>query len=168
MSAAARQRRGYAQVSPLRRTLRRLPDEMTAEVRKEFEEVANLIHADAVARVPVKEGVLKRWLSKRTGRDKLSAEVGFITRAQKRRAFYAAFVEFGTKPSRKGDLVPRLDRGRVRFRPAARSHPGTRPRPFLGPAFRAHRDEALRRINRAIKRALDRAASERFIPKGKR
>lgn len=160
MSAAARRRRGYAQVSQVRRTLRRLPPEMTEEVKREFVEIAERIHADAQARVPVgATGVLKRWLQKRTGRDKLSAEVGFLTRPSKRRAFYAAFVEFGTKPSSKGDMVPRLDRGRVRLRAAGRSHPGTRPRPFLGPAFHANRQEALERIHRAIRRALQKAKS---------
>jgi HK97 gp10 family phage protein len=59
---------------------------------------------------------------------------------------YAHLVEFGTAPHLNGGLF------------AGSRHPGTAPRPFFFPVFRAYRRRARSRISRATTRAVKKVA----------
>ncbi|SHF05347.1 phage protein, HK97 gp10 family [Kaistia soli DSM 19436] len=63
------------------------------------------------------------------------------------RAFYAAFVEFGTAPHEVGGI----------FKGA--QHPGSRAHPFFFPAFRLGKKRAKSRISRAVNKAAKKAAT---------
>ena len=63
------------------------------------------------------------------------------------------FIEFGTKPARKGQRI--IDTG-GNSRKARRSHPGTRPRPHIFPAFRILRKRIRSRTTRVINKAVKR------------
>jgi len=97
----------------------------------------------------------------RGGRSKSSKEEGAIIAtvyAGNDEAFYAGFVEFGTRPSTAGERVEskgakQSKSGRV----ARRTHPGTTAAPFFFPAFRANKKRAKSRISRAISKAIKEA-----------
>lgn len=75
------------------------------------------------------------------------------------RAFYARWVEFGTRPSTKGDRVSAPSRGKGKTRISYRTHPGTRPQPFFFPGYRANRKKAVARIVRQSNLALKKVAA---------
>lgn len=65
-------------------------------------------------------------------------------------AYYARWVEFGTRPATKGDKV--VDKnGRVRK--SGRTHPGTPARPFFYPAYRLLKRKMISRMGRALGKA---------------
>lgn len=131
----------------LRRTLRALPDEITAEVFEELVASANAILADMVAAVPVDSGLLKQTLRVAINRRSLVARIGSFG-GKTQRAPHAHLVEFGTASG------PR----RTGVGGTVYNHPGTAARPFMLPAYKKHRDEALRRIKSATVRTLDKAS----------
>lgn len=57
------------------------------------------------------------------------------------KAFYAAFIEFGTAPHPQGGQF------------AGTQHPGTAPQPFFFPAYRLLKKRVKGRINRSVKKA---------------
>lgn len=76
------------------------------------------------------------------------------------KAFYAAWVEFGTKPhnvakgggTKKGQRQARAGGGRP--------HPGAAPNPFFFPAYRLNKKRALSRVKRAIGKAARKVAAK--------
>lgn len=62
------------------------------------------------------------------------------------KAYYAAFVEFGTDPHPQGG----------KFK--GTQHPGTSPKPFFYPAYRANIKNVRSNINAAVRRATKKAA----------
>ena len=131
----AGRRSGIKGVNRLRRTLRRLPDAVTEDIRNEIIYAAKLVHATALQTVPAKTGNLASLLSWKTSRDGLSARIGFIGRKATRKGFYARFLEFGTA------------------RTAAR--------PFLFPALESERDHIVKRLRRAVRKTLIRVSNGR-------
>lgn len=63
------------------------------------------------------------------------------------KAYYAAFVEFGTAPHPQGGMFEGTD------------HPGTTAQPFFYPAYRALRRRVKARVTRATKQAARRVAA---------
>ena len=96
---------------------------------------ANQILAEMESRVPVKTGQLKGSLSIRVDSDRV------IIGPNESVAPYAGYVEFGTKPhiirpkSPSGVLVFTMN-GRKVFAKSVH-HPGTKPEPYIRPAFEA-------------------------------
>ena len=70
-------------------------------------------------------------------------------------AFYARFVEFGTGPRINGGIF------------AGSKHPGTRPQPFMRPAWDAMQGEALARITDELRSQIMRAAARQAKRKAK-
>ena len=70
-------------------------------------------------------------------------------------AFYAKFVEFGT--------APRINGGQF----AGTKHPGTRPQPFMRPAWDAMQDVALARITDELRDQIMRAAKRQATRRAK-
>lgn len=62
------------------------------------------------------------------------------------KAYYAAFIEFGTAPHKQGGLFEGTD------------HPGTSPQPFFYPPYRALRKRIKGRVTRAGRKAIKDAA----------
>lgn len=71
-------------------------------------------------------------------------------------AFYARWVEFGT---RAGSIGERIVDPSGRSRKQARTHPGTPAQPFFYPAYRALRKRVASRIKSAVKAAIKKVAS---------
>lgn len=118
----ARRSRRITGANRLRRKLRRFPDEATDELRQTIWAFASEMQGDARARAPKDTGTLAANIQARFSRDGLEARVGVITKAAKRKAYYAGFVEFGTRnmPARPW-LVPALEQNRPKFRPQINS-----------------------------------------------
>lgn len=98
---ARRPRSSYTKnVTRLRRKLRRMPDEVVKPIRDEIEDAAQEIHYEALSRIPVRTGDLAQALTWRTGRDGLSARIGFWKKGNLKRwrlgGWRGHFVEFGT------------------------------------------------------------------------
>lgn len=126
-----------------RRLMQRLPSAMVEPISAEIARSAILVAAEATARVPVDTGALRDSIGIRT--TKTSAEVGFdpkrFRRKWKKAGWRAVFIEKGTKGSPKRNI------------------PAQPPRPFLRPAFEAHKRQILERHRAAVAAVLTRAAS---------
>lgn len=147
----------------LRRLLRRIPDDITVELRREMSEAAELTEFEMLKRVPVKGGGLARSIGKKPAKDGLLWMVGPGARgkyAMKVGGWRAKFVEFGTRPHSlaKGASLGFPKRRRKKQGQGAQ-HPGSAPNPFVRPAFLAAKRIFRPRINAALDRALKRAAS---------
>ncbi|WP_296988196.1 HK97-gp10 family putative phage morphogenesis protein [Thalassospira sp. UBA1131] len=126
---------GLRGVNNFRRLLRRLPDEVSQEVRDEVREAAELIEYDAKRLVHKDSGDLAASISHKLGRDKMSAQIGFSSkwkRLWRQAGWRAAFEELGTSRQR--------------------AHP------FLFPAWEMNRADITKRIAKAINNTLDRLA----------
>jgi hypothetical protein len=123
-------------------------------------ESAHLMQDDLVALVPVFSGRIKEELASpdaieitNPGTASVRAKVGFLTAAQKRAAFHAFFVEFGTKGYVRGQTRfagrPRRS-GRDRWQKVKVDIPARPAHPFFRPAY----------LN--LKRNLERLRAEAF------
>lgn len=173
----ARRKSGLANVSRLRRKLRRLPAEATDEVRTEIADAAEFVKFEQLKRVPVDEGDLATSIEVKLGSDKLSASIGPGARTRKARklaGWRAHFVEFGTKAHKviarasRRDAQGRLLRAEGKgarvlsdsettFGTAA-AHPGIAARPFVYPALAQNIDAVTEMIAAGVDRALLRAS----------
>lgn len=133
----------------VRRQLRRLPNEIIRDVRREVADGGEAILADAQKLAPepgrnrYATGKLKKGLKLRLSKDGLTARVGTLG---KRRPRHAHLVEFGVAPH-----TITMPDGSVRH------HPGQAAQPFLLPAYKLHRDTTVKAIAAAVNRALRRA-----------
>ncbi len=119
-------------VSRLRRTLRAIPGDITAPVRKVIADGAEEIQFGMLQRVRVRFGFLAEGIRFKVSGDGLSAKIGFFGKKIMRRVGWRAiFIEFGTKNA------PAFE--------------------FMLPAMRESRDRIIRDIDRAVDRALTRA-----------
>lgn len=146
-----------------RRALKRLPAEARREVTVALDQSIRLIQDTAVALAPVHTGKLRRALQSKGAigwRDKqLRVEFGFRTKTLQRKAFYAPFVEYGTKGYSPGDkrISGRTKGGKVAFK-VMKSHVAAQPaRPFMRPALDMNLAKIRRIMNAAVKRAIAKA-----------
>lgn len=154
---------GIAGLSNLRRVLRRLPADVTSELRETIEFGANMILRDARARLAQRSKRTSRALVVKMGRDRLSAKVGIIGARAKKQAYMARWIEFGTKPHslKKGSRSG--GKGRSAQRLASQKggwHPGVPPHPFLFPAYEANKQKLIRLIGASVDRTLRRGAGK--------
>lgn len=127
---------GLRKVNRLRRIFRKLPDEITEETRSAIASATRQIESAAKANVPVDSGELKKRITSKISPDGLTAKIGLRTKTAKRKAFYAHFVEFGTR------LIPA--------------------KPFLFPAFERNRRPLARQVKRAVRRGIRKAKQQGF------
>lgn len=130
-----RQRSAWRNMGSLRKKLRRFPEEAQAPVRAAVRSVAERILDDAQRFVPKQRRVLMRALRIKYGRDGFTARIGYLGKRSVRRAYYAAFVEFGTRKMRA--------------------------QPFMGPAFDANLQRGRRLFRKAIDEAIKRTIRTR-------
>jgi HK97 gp10 family phage protein len=75
-----------------------------------------------------------------------------------KRAFYARWVEFGTRAGTKGDKVSDKTHG---SRTVQRNHPGTNAQPFFYPTIRARMPALKSAMGRAVGQAAKKSAQKR-------
>ncbi len=140
-------------LAELQRALDQLPAKLEANVlRGALRAGANVVLAEAKARVPVDTGLLRDGLkvSTRSRRGVVMAKV----KATGKHAYKAVWVEFGTaahkiSAKKKGGS---LSLGGLFVRGV--QHPGARARPFLRPALDGRAQEATVAVGNAIKKRL--------------
>jgi len=164
-------RSGLSGVSRLRRTLRRIPETITADVKKQVLAAAQLVDRQQDAAAPSRS--ISENTTVKTARDGLTATVGLHGKRAARRGFLARIFEFGAKPH---IIVPRADKPRNRRRKVGGAkflanigtgqffgkivrHKGMRARPFFFGTFRKLKPEILRRIKAAIGEAVRKASN---------
>jgi HK97 gp10 family phage protein len=125
----------YADVSRLAEALRRAANESGITTQQVLVQSANHILAEMEVRTPVKTGALRQSLAIQVRNDTVT--IGPNTP-------YAGFVEFGTKPH---TIVPKKAGGTLMFTVGGQKvftkkvrHPGTKPQPYVVPAFEAWMD----------------------------
>lgn len=146
-------------VNKLRRILKRLPDEAAEPIKTEIRRAGQTLLFEMGARVPRHTGLLARSLRYLITARGFLLRAGVIGAKARRLAFYARWVEFGTKPHslKRVARVARQGRRAV-LQSSGPQHPGTRPQPFVLPAYRAQKAEIVARIGAAIRQALQKVA----------
>lgn len=123
--------------SRLRRTLRRMPDEITSGVRKEMTAIGRELATAITATAPKDTGGMAQAADYKVSSDGLAVKAGYSAKAAgfkrnwKKGGFKSLWAEFGTK------------------RVAAQ--------PFLRPLWRARIRNSIERIDRAVTAALRKA-----------
>lgn len=134
-----------------RKLTKHLPEDIAREIADALLDGAKAIQADAAERVAVRTGNLKKHLLARGAiavlRKGLQVKFGIRGMKAARNAFYAGFVEFGTKGFSGTDKRGR----RMKIPPMAA-------RPYLRPAYNAQVDAIRAKLNSATDVALRRAA----------
>lgn len=124
-------RASFRNLSNVRRTLKQMPQDVTAGVRTVIETTSETVLEEALDRVPVDSGTLKQNLSRKTRSDGLSAEIGVRGKRGKKAAYHGKFVEFGTVNQ-----------------PA---------QPFLTPAVESHAQDFVKALTKEVHDALRKA-----------
>lgn len=104
----------------VRRFLRQADENITASVKAELADFAEAVRLDAAKTAGTVSRTLAQNIEARGSRNGLRVRVGIITKRARREAYFARWVEFGTKPHAIGKGM----------------HPGTKARPYLIPAFK--------------------------------
>ncbi len=147
----------------VRRALKRLPAEIRGDVAKALKLSVAAVQATAIRLAPVDTGNLREALADPRAigiRDAgMRVEFGFRTKAIQRKAFYAPFVEFGTKGYQAGDhRRSGTDRhGRQLYKRVRRFVPARPAQPFMRPALDMNLPTIRRLINHEVRRAVARA-----------
>ena len=124
----------------LRWVFRSLEDEARAELRDEMEKIAQRIAGSMLERVPQRSGNLRNLIDYRVAKSGLTARIGYVTPKDRRDAFYARFLEFGTKGY------------------APRGIPPLAAQPFIQPAFDAYKNIFIAEAAKAVRQALERVS----------
>lgn len=150
--------------------LKRIPARARAEIRKALASGAAEMAATARAFAPVRSGDLRNSIGFTFGAYKpensnvrgLAATGGIgdpdltvTVHAGDAKAFYAAFVEFGTKPHTLA-AGARLKNGKANRKARQGNgplHPGAKPSPFFFPSYRLLKPRIKGRISRATTKA---------------
>ncbi len=148
----------------IRKILRHLPADARKEVSAALEEGIKIVQATAVALAPEDTGNLKRALASKGALGKrengMRVEFGLRTRRLQKKAFYAPFVEFGTKGYEAGSVRVSGRKGRngaAYFKGVDKSVPARPARPFLRPALDTNLPRIRRIINTAVRNAIRKA-----------
>lgn len=129
-------RRSTVQHRKLSRLLRRAPEEIQETVKEVIAEASQELLLEAEAEIPVDSGLARDVMAAKASRSGLSAQVGFLNATSRRKAFYAAFVHFGTRGAPEKNI------------------PAMQPKPFLfGPAERL-RLKFIKQIDAVVNSAL--------------
>lgn len=144
----------------LDRKLRRLPEAVTAEIRKAMEALADEIVRHAKSLVPKESGDLERsigwtWGAPPKGSltlgkvasSALGKQLTITIFAGNDEAYYARWVEFGTAAHVNGGLF------------AGSQNPGAARQPFFYPAWNARKKEVRKRMRQALRRGAKQVAA---------
>lgn len=153
---AVRDAQAYA--AAIKKRLDAIPAQVRQEIAAAQNQNAQEMVALAKSLAPKKTGALQASIRSEAGKTDLSVKVV----AGDADAYYARFVEFGTRGSSEGDeqgFVEKLTLTRgaeeqKRRRKARRTHPGTRAQPFFFPAYRALKKRMKSRASRAASKGI--------------
>lgn len=167
----ARKSTGVLNLARLERKLARLPEAVTAEIRKEMERVADDIMRMAKSLVQVgdtgdlRDSIGWTWGAPPRGAltlgkvasSALGKRLTLTIYAGDEAAFYARWVEFGTAPHNiaKGGGT----KGFTKSGKAGKPFPGARPYPFFYPSYRANRKSAKSAIRKAVRAGAKKVAA---------
>lgn len=137
----------------LRRKLQKLKDNTAEEIRGAMAAAAQQIVDGMKSLVPVDRGDLKAsigWTfgTAPQGSFAVTHKIGenaITIFAGDEKAYYARWVEFGTAPHEQGGSHP------------GTQSPGTKAQPFFFPTFRANKKEVKRKIQKAIRAAVQKS-----------
>ena len=149
-------------VERLKKRLAAIPKRARVEIRKALEKGAQEIATMARVMAPQDSGDLRNSIGYtfgefipensnvrgvQGGAGLGDPDLSVTVHAGDAKAFYAAFIEFGTAPHPQGGQF------------AGTQHPGTAAQPFFFPAVRLLKKRVRGRINRAVKKAARDAVS---------
>jgi len=143
--------------------MRRIIDGTDNNVPRAMQDSANILEKEMRRRVPKDTGNLASLISSKVLRKGLRAEVGFRGKKARKGAFYARFVEFGTKGvsgtrTRKGGARSRKQKTDGQdFFGQYPTIPARSARPFIEPTWRARKPEVISRAVKAINDAVKQA-----------
>jgi HK97 gp10 family phage protein len=125
-------------------------------VREVVKDISDRVERAAKKLCPVDTGRLRASIWTNMRKDELGAEVGT-------NVDYAAHVEFGTKahvirPKNKKFLSFKINGKWIRARVV--NHPGTRPQPFMFPAFEMYRQRYQDEMLQVLKYKIDKAVKQ--------
>jgi len=174
--STAKQRRGFSQVTPLRRKLRRMPEEITRDIKVEIESAAQDIERDMIGGAPRDELNLVNSIGYKIGNDGFTALIGPAAEsAQIKRGFKAVETGINDQGKRVGITKTGADtKATIRNKFAlmqmykalwmefgTKGGNGTRPqpaRPFIQPAWDVNRARLVKRVRHSVKKAIGRAS----------
>lgn len=146
----------------LRKKLKKAPETIRAGVAKALDESILDVQRRAVALAPVDTGNLRATLGSKQaiGRAEkgMRVEFGLRTKTLKKRAYYALFVEYGTKGYEPGEKRSSGTdaKGKARWQKVNKRVAPRPAQPFLRPAL----DQARPGIRMRIRKALGQAAKQ--------
>ena len=133
---ARRKKSGMVGVSSLNRKLRKMGPAVKAGLAPALQKVADAVHADALKRIPVREGDLAAAMKKQVMSNGTNARVGYWKKGNKKNwdlgGWRAHFIEFGTV--------------------------NAKAKPFMRPAFRENISFAKKVIDAATDKVLKKVA----------
>lgn len=147
-------------VGELKKTIAALPKRVEASARTAMEKGAEELVAMMKRLCPVDDGDLRdsigwTWGNAPAGSKVLAQSapdergLKITVYAGNEKAFYAAFVEFGTAPHNVA-----AGSGNKSFAGVANAHPGSPAHPFFFPSYRSLRKRIKSRISREMKKAI--------------
>lgn len=139
--------------------LRRILTASENNVKTAMKKAADDLRDDMKSGVPVKSGTLKNNITSAVAKNGLRAEAGIRGKKAKKAAFYAPWIEFGTK----GHGIKPETRKVLVFEgvfSASADHPGTPARPFMAPAWEAKKPEIIKSVTKAIDDAVKKASEQ--------
>lgn len=116
--------------------MRRLLKETNSGIKPAMQDSVNGLHKEVIMRVPRDTGNLEDSITSHVAKNGMSGQVGLRGKKARSRAFYARFLEFGTKGQ--GGST----------RPA---------QPFLEPAWDYEKPKIINRIEKVISNAIKKA-----------
>lgn len=121
--------------------LKDLQPKIDKAIKEELLKIANDILSDALARVPVAKGILRASAGVEASNGGFTVSVYFSAK-------HAPYVEFGTGPLT--EVPAGYEDYAFEFFVSGEGH--SRPQPYLFPAFFAHRDSIVTRLETAIRK----------------
>lgn len=147
---------GIRGMTKLRRILMRAPEGAGDEIKDEVRHFAELVQKTAAYSATTGKMASRRYamaIDTKVSRGGFSADVGIVTAAGRKRAWFGHFIEWGTKAGLR-QWKGKAKRAYTGRRTGSFFHPGTPARPVLLPAFEMNKPDVEPRIKRAIDNVL--------------
>lgn len=116
--------------------LRRIIEMTDTDIKSAMQDAVNMLQKEVVMRVPRDTGNLEENITAYVSKNGMTGEVGLRGKKARSRAFYARFLEFGTKGQ------------------GGKPQPA---QPFLHPAWHYSKPQIISRVGKAINSAIKKA-----------
>lgn len=135
--------------------LRRILQNSPNEIKDAMQDSANILEKEMRSRAPRDTGNMVDHISSFVSKNGMRAEAGFRGKRDKKAAWYARFVEFGTKSHQIKPATKEVLAGDGVVFGASAEHPGTPARPFIQPSWDAKKPEVVARVGKAIQKSIE-------------